>query len=707
MNLKVPIVFATAWLLQLHLFALTWRWSNPQPNGNNITGIAQNGSVTVAVAELGQIYVGNDYYDWVPRVVPTTNDFQAVTFFGNRLVAVGENGTVVYSDDYVNFTNVGLNTSPNWLIAIAGSPNLLVTVGDNAIIYTSTNCANWTPQAKPPGVGSDWLESAAYGNGTFVIGGDSGYIATSTNGTSWAEHNINTTGSMFWLSYVSGSGSPTNFPYTGFWAVTDTGQAWYSTNNGVLWKKFAGVSSTNIFYSVAANKSTGLVVGDEEVELGTNVADWTQQTSTNTMSGTNFIKAPMWTYYDALWDTNGDYELAGANGMLVQGSPSKNYYNWTQEYPANVYDWLFQVTFVDGLYVAVGDHARVMTSDDGADWTVEELPMTNSVSTSDTIFLCVGGDTNLLIAAGNEGSLAISPQAFLPVVQTNIDGTLVTNLANTIGVVWNSLPAPTPNELTAVGVYSNRYYLTGGSGTLLTSTNGTNWVSYHVPVTNDLAGIAASSNQLVIVGDYGCIITSTNGTNWTQRASGTANGLFRARWFDGTFVALGEKGTLLRSTNVIDWYADNTGTTNWLNDAIMISNTCYVVGNYGTVLASTNLITWTNVPTITPLSLYGTATQNGQLVVVGLDATILRSQIVPLTNAINFVAYSQVDGDNVFLLAGIVDQECTLDSVTNLIGNWTTGPLLDFLYGDGTIEVIQPLGNNPPNQQSYRTTLVP
>jgi hypothetical protein len=132
-----------------------------------------------------------------------------------------------------------------------------------------------------------------------------------------------------------------------------------------------------------------------------------------------------------------------------------------------------------------------------------------------------------------------------------------------------------------------------------------------------------------------------------------------------------------------------------------------VVGNYGTVLASTNLVTWTNVPTITPLSLYGAATQNGQLIVVGLEATILRSQIIPLTNAVNFIAYAQADGENVFLLSGLLDQECTLDSTTNLPGNWTTGPLLDFLYGDGTLEVIQSLGNNPPNQQFYRCTLVP
>ena len=116
---------------------------------------------------------------------------------------------------------------------------------------------------------------------------------------------------------------------------------------------------------------------------------------------------------------------------------------------------------------------------------------------------------------------------------------------------------------------------------------------------------------------------------------------------------------------------------------------------------------WAKVPTITALSLYGAATQNGQLAVVGLDGAILRSQVIPLTNAINIVAYSQADGDNVFLLSGIVDQECTLDSTTNLLTNWTTGPLLDFLYGDGTIEVIQQLGTNSPPQQIYRCTLVP
>ncbi|MGA2244065.1 MAG: hypothetical protein ABSH48_03610 [Verrucomicrobiota bacterium] len=701
MNFRISLLLATFLLLKPGAQALTWRWSNPQPNGNNITGLAQNGDLSVEVAELGQVYLGNDFYDWAPCAVPTTNDLQAVTFFGNRLVAVGENGMVIYSDDYVNFTNVALNSSPNWLIAVAASSNRLVTVGDNAILYSSTNGADWTAQAKPPNVGSDWLVSAAYGNGTFVIGGDNGYIATSTNGTSWSSHIIGTSDSIFWLSHVAGSGSPTNFPYAGFWAVSDAGHAWYSTNNGAKWKQFSVAESTNIFYSLSADEWTGLLVGNEAVELGTNAAGWTPQT------GSSATNAPIWTYYDSLCQANGIYQLAGAGGMLVQGTKTGSSYDWSVQYPNNFYDWLLQVIAVDGLYVAVGDHARVATSDDGANWTVEALPRTNSISTTNTIFLCVGGDTNLIVAAGNQGSLAVSPQTFVPIVQTNADGTLVTNLANTIGVIWNSLPAPTTSDLTAVGVYSNLYYLAGSSGTLFASADGTHWIRYHVPVTNDLAGIAASTNQMVVVGDNGCIITSANGTNWTQRSSGTSSGLFRVHWINGIFLAFGENGTILRSTNAAEWYADDSGTTNWLNDAITVSNTCYVVGNYGTVLGSTNLVNWARIPTTTPLSLYGAATQNGQLLVVGLNGTILRSPITPSTNAITFLAYAQANNENVFLISGGLDEECTLDSATNLLGNWTTGPLLDFLYGDGTLEVIQSLGSDPPISQSYRCTVLP
>jgi len=38
-----------------------------------------------------------------------------------------------------------------------------------------------------------------------------------------------------------------------------------------------------------------------------------------------------------------------------------------------------------------------------------------------------------------------------------------------------------------------------------------------------------------------------------------------------------------------------------------------------------------------------------------------------------------LSGENVFLVAGVVDQQFTLDTSTDLV-NWTTGPMLDLQY---------------------------
>jgi hypothetical protein len=174
----------------------------------------------------------------------------------------------------------------------------------------------------------------------------------------------------------------------------------------------------------------------------------------------------------------------------------------------------------------------------------------------------------------------------------------------------------------------------------------------------------------------------------------------------GQLLAGAENGTLLTSTNGTNWTDISTGQTNLLTDAIMISNACYVVGNNGVVLTSTNFEDWANIGTITSKSLEGVATQNGQLVAVGFEGTILRSQVIPITTPVNFVTYAQTEGYNVFAVAGVVDQQFTLDSSTNLMG-WETGPLLNLSYGDGTLIFYQELPTNPPDAQYYRCTLVP
>ena len=100
---RAILLIAAALLVPGKSPALIWRWSNPTPHGNNIVDMAWNGYLSVQVAELGQIYTGTDFLGWAPQNSGTTNDLQAVRFFGKRIVFVGANGTVGYSDNGVNF----------------------------------------------------------------------------------------------------------------------------------------------------------------------------------------------------------------------------------------------------------------------------------------------------------------------------------------------------------------------------------------------------------------------------------------------------------------------------------------------------------------------------------------------------------------------------------------------------------------------------
>jgi hypothetical protein len=663
-----------------------------------------NGQTAVQVGDLGQIYTGLGFFGWLPRISGTTNSLQAVRFFGNRIVYVGANGTAGYSDDGVSFTASSLNTT-DWLVDLAVSSNLVVTVGDNAVIYASSDGAKWTYQGIAPNAGQNWLLSVAWGAGIFVATGEGGYVATSPDGAHWTSRTSGLTDDLTRVAWIASTNRSGVFPYQGFWAVSASGHAIYSTNLGLAWKSFnLSSSGTNILYCVAANPGTGLVAGDSEALLGTNGNTWLDQTSLLETPS----PAPVWIYYTALWDaTNSAYRLAGNDGMMVQSTITNRDYLWSLQYLAPR-DWLWQVTLAGGAYVAAGDNARIMTSQNGVDWAIEAIPLTNSVagSPTNTVFFCVGGNTNMLLAAGNRGSLIVSPSALTPVLVTNLDGSVFTNYVNSQGIVWYAQPAPTTNDLAGVCSYGSNFFLAGGNGTMLLSADGTNWSKASVPTTNYLSGLAPSTNLLVVAGDQGVIFTSQDGRNWTKRASGTTNWLFRVRWLDTYFIAMGENGTLLTSTNGQNWYALASGTTNWLNDAVVISNTCYVVGNNGTILASTNLVNWTNQSSITSLSLYGAASQNGQLVTVGLEGTILRSQIIPDHTPVTIIGYAQSAGDNIFEVAGHPDQQFTLDSSIDLT-NWTTGPTLDLIYGSGTLLFIIPAGTQPPSAQYFRATLVP
>ncbi|MBU6398710.1 MAG: hypothetical protein KGS61_00195 [Verrucomicrobia bacterium] len=671
-------------LVDAATFPLRWHWSNPTPHGNDVISLAGQNGLYVEVTDRGQLYTSNDLSFWIARDTGVTNTLQAVTFFGSRLLASGEDGLVLYADSLDNFQSVDLGTT-NWLEGLATSTNLAVAVGDNAAIYTSPDGAAWQLQ---PQSFTAWLRGVAYGSGLFVTVGEGGFIATSADGTNWNSQTSGTTANLNAVAWVT----------NGFWIVGDIGTVLTSAS-GLNWQT-STANVTNTLFASATSDSATVVAGDGALLLQTG-GSWSNQLD----AATTPSPAPTWTYYTALWDGT-SYLVGGRSGMLVQGVPTNGLPAW-QPLTTPPRNWLWDVTRTPGFYVAVGDHANILTSEDGYAWTLELTPdaVTNS------IFLGVGGSTNLLVAVGNAGTLAYSPNVLQTVVSTNTDGTTTTNLGSAFGVLWYPVTPTfgTNNDLQGVAALGNLVVVTGGNGTILTSPDGTNWTARPAGAASGyfLSSVAASPTGLVAAGDNGCLLTSATGTNWTLAyAPGalTTNWIYRVRYLNGQWVAVGQNGLIAISTDSTHWTLQDGGTTHWLNDVAWLDHTYFATGNQGTFLASGDGISWTNLGTITEKSLYGLSVNGGQLLAVGVDGTILRSQVVPVTNSVNFVEFSRASGQNLFLFSGQLDQRFTLDSSVDLT-NWLTGPVLEFYDDSGTLLYLQNSNTIPAEFQ--RTILSP
>lgn len=663
----------------------------------------------VQVGDGGALYVQREDGRWTPAVTGVTNYLRGVALLGERLIAVGENGCILWSDDGAFFQPAELSpATTDWFEGVAASSQRAVAVGDNGTIYTSTNGVNWSKVASGT---TEWLRNVAFGNGTFVAVGENGKILRSTGGTSWTAVASGTTAHLNRVRYVGSSGSGR------FIAVGNGGVALSSATGSAPWTSLNS-GATNHLYDVAANDTGVLLVGDQEVRFSpTGTSGWTNQI---TALSTN--APPAWVYLSA-WGVTNYWLVAGRTGLLVEGSRTNSgNYVW-RLLPDSSHAWLWDVTVARGIYVAVGDLATILTSLDGILWAREVVP----ASRTNTVLLGVGGTTNLLLAIGNAGNVLISRAGLTNLTLTNYVGTnlVITNVTfDTLGLIWTNLPPFTTNTLQGIAVTNGLFVVCGDWGKIFTSPDGTNWTPRATPSTNFLSSVAFGPNACVAVGKGGTLLRAgPDAATWTSVPLGTTNWLYRARWLNGQFVVVGQNGVIYTSPDATNWTARASGTTRWLTDATFVDGKWFVVGNQATLLMSTNLAQWTPLLLPTIKSLYAAATQDGQLVLTGIEGVILRNQAVPKLSPVNFLGYDRrlatvtsVSGGQtnlvtnayeLFLLGGQPDQFCQFESSTNLT-SWQTNAILELFDPSGTIYLLRtrPLTNTPPHE-FYRTRLLP
>ena len=630
-----------------------WRWSNPAPHGADIFDLAYADGFYIEVGDWGQIFTSEDAETWAPRDGHTTATLRAVTFYGDLMVVAGENGTILVAEDPSEFYSVTQSTT-DWLVGLAASANQIVAVGDNGAIYVSTNAVTWQRVSVSF---TRWLTGVAYGANTFVTVGESGFIATSPNGAAWT---VRTSGLTTNLNRVAWVGDH-------FLAVGDGGKA-LTSPNGATWQSVS-TGATNALYAVAGTTNSQLIAGDYELRLHES-ANWSNQFAT-TLSA----PAPAWTYYAAVWDGTG-YVATGMTGLETESFKTNNATRWYTE-TNSIRNWLWSVGRLASNYVAVGDHGTILSSPNGLDWDVELTPS----AATNSVLLGLGAGTNCFLIVGSAGTVLWGSNTYL----------------------WNAVgPRPTTNDLQGVLCDTNRMLVCGGAGTILGSSNGTNWSTRTTPTTAFLSSLEKMPGGYVCVGNQGVILTSPNATNWVRQTSGTTNWLLQVRSLAGMLMAVGQNGTILVSTNGTNWTARTSGTTSWLNAVDYVGGAWFIAGDLGTFLISTDTTNWFDNGSITWKSLYGLVIHEGQLVSVGSEGVIVRSQLVPASSPVQIARYSRTSGQNLFLFTGQPDQQFYLRNTGDFV-HWTNSPVLEFYDSTGTMLYLENAITNGPRAQFYRT----
>lgn len=690
-----------------------WRWSNPLPHGNNIFDMVVSADRSVQVGDAGTIYVQGLDDRWAPALTGTTNYLRGVALFGTRILAVGENGTILWSDNGTGFQPATLSpaVTSDWFEAVATSDQRAVAVGDNGTIYTTTNGTAWT---KVTSGTTEWLRGVAFGGSYFVAVGESGSIFRSgTSANSWSKQTSPTTVDLNRVRYL-GNGAAGRF-----YALGNNGVAITSTNGAAPWSSL-NPGTTNYLCDAALNDTGLLLVGDQEILFRqTGTSTWTNQ-----VTGLTTNAPPAWTYLSA-WGSSNIWVAAGRTGLMVEGTRTNGSpaYAW-RALPSSSHAWLWDLTVQRGIAVAVGDLATILTSLDGILWASEVVP----ADRTNVVLLGVGGTTNLLAAVGNNGSVLLSRVGLTNITITNTVGTniIVTNTTfDTFGTIWNWVPPFTTNSLQGVAAGLDLVVLTGDRGLIFTSTDGSNFVTCVTPTTNFLSSVAAGPDSWVAVGNRGSIVrASALATNWAAIGSGTTNWLYKVRYLGGSFVAVGQNGTLFTSPDGLAWTPRISGTTRWLTDVTFLNGWYYVAGTQGLLLGSSNLVNWTALPLPTIKSLYAAAQMGGRLLLAGVEGAVLRNPTIPDLTPVDCLAYQRSvvpttltqQGTNftyqtayeLFLFGGQPDQYFQFQSTTNLPTAWKTNATFELFDPSGTIYLIRSrdLTNTPP-REFYRTALAP
>jgi photosystem II stability/assembly factor-like uncharacterized protein len=724
-------------LVLLSTNGVSWTTNTPllPLQSGSLHSVSYNNGQYSALDTNGDVLLSTNGLNWITLVTGpgggSTNNPNGLVYYDDRLVLVGNNGSIQEADFPVAGT--GTDTALN---AAAYSGQMYVAVGNAGTIIKSADSSVWTMPTNYFGTPND-LYSVAYGNGQFVGVGENSWVVTSSDGDNWASTSSGVSSvSLYGVAF--GNGVYVAVGDQGTIIRSIDGLNWTVDNSGTS-DSFGAVTFGNGQFVVTGGASDSLTSID-----GTN---WTNG-GAGLMGGA-----------EGLCAGNGLYVAVTSYGVIFT---SPDGLNWTPQATPNVQ--LFSVSYGGGSFVATAPAGFIYVSPNGTNWTQLQTDDGNldlyGGTAGDSQFVLVGENGGAISAA--YGSLGTSPSATVwntvnsparlgdtltsvvfngstyVIVASTPESDLVSSNSTTwtlegngleneaAGVTWgngvfvtvdsygNIYTSPdgqtwtqragTGLDLYAVAYGGGVYVATSDSGIVVTSTDSIHWSPHQTPLTDTLSGAVYANGQFVIVADDGSIATSPNGTSWTQQSTPSGE-LFGVTYGDNQYVAVGSYGVILTSPDGTNWTLQTNSpvTENALYSVAWGNNEFMAVGQNGWTVSSPDGSNWISSSSATINDLYSIIYARGSFLAVGDDATILET---PLPTAPQLTASVALDGQLQVTVTGAAGASYSIEVSADLI-HWTqlTGVTLRANNTGQFLDEAILVKN--PSQRFYRAVPMP
>lgn len=562
-----------------------WAWRNPLPQGNDLLRVIPVESGVVAVGRFGTIATSPNAVAWTVRYSGTFSTLRDVVWDGgHRVVAVGDGGAIVASDDG------GITWSPSFsgvkfnLIGVAFGNGRFVAVGFKttatdglpSVVLTSLDGATWTTQAaKTNDNSNDYLGGLLFAQGQFFAGDEKGRVANSPDGVVWSTHETGFTRAI--KSFAYGNGMIVAAAWDGGLASSADGVTWsrrYQLESGVLEDV---TFAQNMFVALR---------DDGDVLTSVDGMTWTKRAT-----GLGGFPYPY-----GLSSLGANFVMIGETGT-VRTSPDLA--TW-KTYTGGAQGFLLSVAHGPTGFVAVGG-VKNLHSETGVLWSEYS-------SASGSGLRAIIHDGSRFIAVGGKN------------VETSADGRK-----------WTGRTIASASNINGLAYGGGIYAAIDAGGRIFTSTDLVTWSErLSVPGTT-FSAIAYGDGKFVAVSYKSTVYTSSDAINWLGHPSGFNLELRGVAYGGGQWVAVGFGKGILHSADTVSWLDAGTRHDPFndqfrtLNSVIYASNHFVAVGSSGVLFTSLDGVKWTEGSVGTSTLLTGVCASDRSFVAVGYGQSILQA----------------------------------------------------------------------------------